>query len=254
MAELPFIEDDEDLVPLLRRAPDAMLEPLVGYITDGGKGRVTAQLTDVEAFRAHTPEHHQYADEIAAELQKFGGNTVANLVRGGRGVRYREVAGDVAAKLGVKASKSAPVDLVEQRVLLKVLEKAYERMDDGQRRGLLEVLGAPEHGSVPTALPVLAVQGAITASGFVAYRAAVIVANAVAKAMLGRGLALTANVALVRAMSVFAGPIGLALTGIWAAIDLAGPAYRVTVPSVIQVATIRLAEQAKGEGAGGDTA
>lgn len=83
-------------------------------------------------------------------------------------------------------------------------------------------------------------QGAIKAGGFMSYQIALIVANAVAKAVIGRGLTLAANAGLTRAMSVFAGPIGWAITGLWTAVDLAGPAYRITMPAVIQVAFLRL--------------
>ena len=44
---------------------------------------------------------------------------------------------------------------------------------------------------------------------------------------------------LMKGISVFAGPIGWAITAIWAAFDMASPAYRVTVPCVVQVAYMR---------------
>ena len=242
MPELPLIEEDDDLVPLLRRASNEMLEPLVAYITDDGKGRVSSQLEILEVYKRHQPHRNAYADEIAAEIQKFGGNTVANVARGGKGVRYQELARDVAGKLGVKTGKKAPVAVVEQQVLLKVIEKAWERMSESERRELLTTVGVDASGTLPAVLPVLLVQAAIRASGFMAYKLALIVANAVARAVLGRGLSLAANVALVRGIAVFAGPIGWAVTALWTAVDLAGPAYRVTVPCVIQVTTIRLAE------------
>jgi uncharacterized protein YaaW (UPF0174 family) len=56
---------------------------------------------------------------------------------------------------------------------------------------------------------------------------------------LGRGLSYAANAGLTRWLSIFAGPIGWALTAVWTAIDLAGPAYRVTIPAVIQIAYMR---------------
>lgn len=40
-------------------------------------------------------------------------------------------------------------------------------------------------------------------------------------------------------MSILTGPIGWAITAIWTAIDIAGAAYRVTIPAVIQVAYLR---------------
>ncbi|GAA7445326.1 hypothetical protein MM0357_09260 [Helicobacter pylori] len=49
-------------------------------------------------------------------------------------------------------------------------------------------------------------------------------------------------------MGVLAGPIGWVITGALVSINLAGPAYRVTVPACVLVATLRLklkAEQTK---------
>ena len=77
------------------------------------------------------------------------------------------------------------------------------------------------------------------ASGFLAYQLAVVVANGVARAVLGRGLTFAANAALTRLLGILVGPVGWAITGAWTAIDLASPAYRVTVPCVVQVAAIR---------------
>lgn len=47
------------------------------------------------------------------------------------------------------------------------------------------------------------------------------------------------NLLLARLIGVATGPIGWALTGAWTALDLAGPAKRVTVPTVIQIAALR---------------
>lgn len=84
-----------------------------------------------------------------------------------------------------------------------------------------------------------AIQFAIRKGGFAAYKIAVIVANAIARALLGRGLSLAANAALTKWMSIFAGPIGWAVTVLWTVFDIAGPAYRVTIPCVVQIAYMR---------------
>ncbi|NMU82567.1 hypothetical protein HKB16_06685, partial [Vibrio parahaemolyticus] len=74
---------------------------------------------------------------------------------------------------------------------------------------------------------------------FYSYQLTLIIANQIAKAILGRGLMLATNAGLVRVASVLAGPVGWAISGIWAAIDIAGPAYKVTIPCVIHVAMLR---------------
>ncbi|MNH46242.1 hypothetical protein D3C79_1089360 [compost metagenome] len=40
-------------------------------------------------------------------------------------------------------------------------------------------------------------------------------------------------------MAVLTGPIGWVVTGAWTMVDIASPAYRVTIPAVIQVAALR---------------
>ena len=83
-------------------------------------------------------------------------------------------------------------------------------------------------------------QALIKMGGFTSYKIAVIVANAIAKFIVGRGLPLAANAFLTKALSIFAGPIGWVVSGIWMALDIAGSSYKVTIPCVIHVAMLRL--------------
>lgn len=255
MTGLLLIKDDHDLVPLLRSTSNDLLDPLVGYLTADGEGRISSELDLTDAYKTYYPDHLKYVDEISAELQLFGGNTIANKIRGagvyasvltpvpvlkipGYGVRYAEICRDVAKGLKVNFNEAASVENIENQILMKVLEDAWDKMSAEEKREFLEELGI-NNKILPTALPLLAVQAAMRASGFLAYRIAVIVANAVAKIILGRGLTFATNRALTKGLSVLAGPIGLAIAALWTAYDLAGPAYRVTIPSVIQVALIR---------------
>jgi uncharacterized protein YaaW (UPF0174 family) len=50
---------------------------------------LTCELELTAIYAAHHPNHSAYADEITAEIQKFGGNTIANFFRGGEGIPYR---------------------------------------------------------------------------------------------------------------------------------------------------------------------
>ena len=237
MSELPLIEPDVDLLAVLARASDEMLDPLVGYVLN--KGAISSQLEITDVYKQHCPHHSRYWREIGSEVQTFGGNSVSNLFRSGHGVPYAEIVRDVASKVGAKVPAGADVETAEDRILLCVLEKAYERMSEEERRALLDQLGVEHRKGLPSALPIGALQVAVAAGGFASYQIAVIVANAVARVVLGRGLTLAANAALTRTLGVLAGPVGLAVMAIWTAIDLAGPAYRVTVPCVVQIAFIR---------------
>ncbi len=75
--------------------------------------------------------------------------------------------------------------------------------------------------------------------GFKSYQLTPIVINAAMKAMIDRGLTFAGNAALTRVAAIMTAPIEWVITGLWTAIDLAGPAYRVTIPAVIQIAFLR---------------
>lgn len=58
------------------------------------------------------------------------------------------------------------------------------------------------------------------------------------------------KVALKKTLGILAGPIGWVITGALVSVNLAGPAYRVTVPACVLIATLRKklkAEQAEQE-------
>ncbi|GAA7295807.1 hypothetical protein HpM040_01170 [Helicobacter pylori] len=55
------------------------------------------------------------------------------------------------------------------------------------------------------------------------------------------------KVALKKTLGILAGPIGWVITGALVSINLAGPAYRVTVPSCVLIATLRLKLKAEQE-------
>ena len=62
----------------------------------------------------------------------------------------------------------------------------------------------------------------------------------VSNMLIGRGV-LTASIGLFsRSLGMLMGPVGWALLSGWTAWDIAGPAYQVTVPAVLQIAFLRL--------------
>jgi uncharacterized protein YaaW (UPF0174 family) len=238
MSEISLREPDNDLIPLIRKCDNDDLDPLVSYLTR--RGRISSQLDLADVFKKHNPNHKMYADEISAEVQKYGGNTIANIGRRGKGVSYKEIVCDVGKRLKVNFNKKREVEFIEQQILLKVLETAWEKMSEEEKRILMNELG-DDYKSMPIPIhfPVPAIQSLIQLGGFVPYKLAVIVANGIAKALLGRGLSFAANAALTRYMAVFAGPIGWAITAIWTIFDIAKPAYRVTIPCVLHIAMLR---------------
>lgn len=240
MAKLP---NDYEL-DFLKDCTKEELEPLVGAILDTDdngnikrSGRISSELEKTRAFAAHFPDHTKYVDEIIEEIQKFGGNTIANAVRG-MGVSYHEVLCDVAKKMKVNFNAAQTTPAIEDQLLAKVLENAWEKMSEDERKKLIEeagnVFGAKVGGIGAGVLIQI-----IRAGGFKSYQVALIVANAVAKAILGRGLTFAGNIYLTRLLAVLAGPVGWIITGVWTAFDFASQAYRVTIPACIYIAALR---------------
>ena len=230
----------------LKNADSADLQVLVDYLTKNKNGnfRATECLSYTQNYHNYYPDRlPMMYNEIAEELMCFGGNTFRNIFRGG-GPSYKTVLIDVCKKMKVNFSKYASVESIERNLLEKVLLSSLDQMTEEQLKSLMDEMNIPTKGFGKQAM-IAALQIAIKKGGFASYRIAVIVANAICRLLLGRGLSLSANAALTRSLCIFAGPICWVVTAVWTLLDIAGPAYRVTIPAVIQVAYMRAKMQYK---------
>ena len=227
---------DENLTPLLSLATNEDLDPLVEYIK---KADLSESLTSNDLYKKYTPNHTQYVELIEREIREFGGNSFLNIFRKA-GPQYHEIVCDVAVKLDANYNSKSSIEEVESAILLRIMSQSWEKMSNEERREFLLEMGLGTGiSSVPKAFPVAALQIALRSSGYLAGEFATMVANAVAIKLLGTSLTAVANTTLTRSIAVFAGPIGWVVTGIWTALDLAGPAYRVTIPCVVHIAMLR---------------
>lgn len=232
--------DDQDMA-FLRNMKSSDLDDLVYCLTHDkdGSPRLTEELTVSEIYKTHSPNHSMYWELIAAEIQCFGANTLATMVRGGKGVLYKEVLMDACDKMKVNYNKESDSRTIETNMLMKILTDALAKMSPDELKALAVELGMNNVGAIKTETLVATFQAIFKAGGFKSYQLTLVVVNAVLKVVIGRGLSLAGNAALMRMMSILTGPIGWAITGIWTAVDVAGPAYRVTIPAVIQIAALR---------------
>lgn len=205
------------------------------------KKRYTEELTKNNNYIRHSPEHIRYWRDIAGELQCYGGNTIARAFRGGKGVHYKVILCEVCDKLKVNYNKKSSVLVIENNMLMKILEDTLEKMSPEELKNLCRecnIAWDKVSGLSPKAAAAI-FQTAFKLGGFKSYQLTLIIVNALWKAIFGRGLAFAANASLTRVAAILTGPIGWVLTGIWTAVDIAGPAYRVTIPAVAQVALLR---------------
>lgn len=226
----------------LQEMDDQDLNDLVYCLTHDkdDKKRFTEELTKSEGYKQFHPKHSKYWQEIASELQYFGANSIVSAIRR-KGVTYDEILSDVCDKvLKEKRPKDISIEEVEKKLLMRFFSSSLEQMSREQLQELARKLNFS--GNVEEMTPnvlIVAAQAIFKYGGFRSYQLTLIIANAISKAIFSRGLSFAANAALARAAGVLMGPIGWTLTGLWTAVDLAGPAYRVTIPAVIQIAVLR---------------
>lgn len=232
--------EDADLA-FFSKLESESLNDLVYCLTHDKDGsvRLTEELTYNDTFKAHHPDHNKYWELIAAEIQCFGANTFATMLRGGKGVVYKEILTDVCDKMKVNYNKDSTTEKIENNLLMKILTDALDKMSPEELKELAESIGVSNINLMTSESLLGIFQAVFRAGGFKSYQLTLIIVNAVLKAIIGRGLSLAGNATLMRTMSVLTGPIGWAITGAWTAIDIASPAYRVTIPAVIQVAALR---------------
>lgn len=226
----------------LFKLKDEELKDLVRLLTHDKDGEIrrTEELTGNALYKRYYPKHSNYVKEIIEEIQRFGGNTIANAIfRFGKGVSYREVLTDVCDHLKVKYQSDANVELIEDELLLKIATDSFEKMSEQQKAEFAKEIGVKNIGVLNKQSFALALQTIFRSGGFQSYQLTLIIVNAVLKAILGRGLSLAGNALLMRTASILAGPIGWFITGAWGIVDIAGPAYRVTIPAVVQIAFLR---------------
>lgn len=226
------IKGDETLVALLLNADKNDIELLIDYITPDGKfnfsqsDRVKKALRDGKNSEAVDEETLRL---LIRELQHFGGNTVMNLFRR-NGVSYSEIVDDVASHLKIKVAKNAPVKEKESLIIDAVFASSWNKMSDDDRRQLLRDMGINTSISLDKLsrmeLPLL--------------QRAAMVASGLAQIATGKALPLIAGLGIGRVLGVLTGPVGLALTGLYTAYDISNPAFRITLPCVVQIAWIRL--------------
>lgn len=119
------------------------LDDLVRILTHDkdGEARWTETLTVKDKYKRYYPDHKMYWEDIAEEIQLFGGNTLANIMRGFSGVKYREILCDVCDKMKVNYNKHLKIEHIEEDLLMYILRKALDEMSPEDMKKLGNELG-----------------------------------------------------------------------------------------------------------------
>ena len=220
------IQGDEALVKLLLNADKGDIDLLIDYVTNTGKfgfsmsDSVKTVLLDAKLRDVPDDETLRL---LVRELQHFGGNTFVNLFRR-NGVSYSEIVDDVVSHLKMKVPAAASVEEKEALIIDCVFSSSWQKMSDDERSQILRDMDIS--ASVSLDIPV--------------WQKAALVASGLAQTTVGKVLPLIAGLGIGRVLGVLTGPVGLAITGLYTAYDITNPAFRVTLPSVVQIGWIRL--------------
>lgn len=211
-------------------------------LNDNGEFRMNEQLSGTDSYINCYP-HNMVGmwKDLAYELQTFGGNTFVNLFgRQGRGPAYECIVNDVCRKVGIKVQRHADCEEMEHLLIEFFTEKALGNMSETELRGICEELGIT-HKKQMTKTALIAI---IIATRKISMRAYLfimqLIMSFVERFLVSRTFLVLTGGLLSRSLNILTGPIGTAaLTGytLW---EIAGPAYRVTIPAVLQVAMMRV--------------
>lgn len=190
-------------------------------------------------FERHGVEPADGIKELVDEIRLDGSNTIASLFRGIEGVPYLEIVHDVADKMDVDYNENQKEDVIEYAILGKMLKEFLDNASPEARADverILEEVGDKYKDKIWQALSTGALAAIINTVG------KQVIARVVHRIVAGIVVRQGAKEAGKRVVQ-FAGyavPLLNVAMIAWTVIDVAGPAYRKTVPTVIEIALLRL--------------
>ncbi|HCN6880143.1 TPA: acidic protein MsyB [Escherichia coli] len=223
--------NDSDL-DFLQHCSEEQLANFARLLThnEKGKTRLSSVLMRNELFKSmegHPEQHRRNWQLIAGELQHFGGDSIANKLRGYVKL-YRAILLDVSKRLKLKADKEMSTFEIEQQLLEQFLRNTWKKMDEEHKQEFLHAVDARVN-ELEELLPLL-MKDKLLAKGvshLLSSQLTRILRTHAAMSVLGHGLLRGAGLG---------GPVGAALNGVKA---VSGSAYRVTIPAVLQIACLR---------------
>lgn len=222
--------NDSDL-DFLQHCSEEQLANFARLLThnEKGKTRLSSVLMRNELFKSmegHPEQHRRNWQLIAGELQHFGGDSIANKLRG-HGKLYRAILLDVSKRLKLKADKEMSTFEIEQQLLEQFLRNTGRIWTRNISRSFC-TRSMPVN-ELEELLPLL-MKDKLLAKGvshLLSSQLTRILRTHAAMSVLGHGLLRGAGLG---------GPVGAALNGVKA---VSGSAYRVTIPAVLQIACLR---------------
>lgn len=187
--------------------------------------------------------HNKYTPEdLLKEICLDGSNTIASIFRGWTPVHYDEVVRDVAEKIGVKDENIDKDNMQKNEIMIigKLIEDFWKNLSEQERDDIINNIHKLKDIAVnPKSLINLLKLGGNIVPILIS-KIGIKATQQVVLKVLGSMLTRQAVIQGTRTILGMLIPVVNILMGIWLLVDIAGPAYRKTIPSVVSIAMIRL--------------
>lgn len=240
------MKQDKDLV-FLDTCQNDDLRTLCDILTYNNKGeiRLSEQLTNSDAYINYYPDRmNLMTNELAEELRKFGSNTVKTICRKGEADSYETIVRRVCKRMKINVGSDNNTQEMERELLISICEHTTEKLSNEELRSFADKVGIP-HKRLNRQMLVYAVMVAIRRNTYLMTEMVYYVSLRIANMLLGRWITVMGMSTVGRYLGMAAGPIGWAALAGWTISDIASPAYRVMIPAVIMVASMRFRQTAK---------
>jgi uncharacterized protein YaaW (UPF0174 family) len=209
-----------DTLKVLRKAPPESLLPI---------------------YERHGIDPSEKEKALLEDVCLDGANSIASIFRGWEGVDYDEIVTDVAEELGIQALDRTPRQL-ELAILEFIISKYLENATPEERSDIAAILkkAGGEFNDRGEILKGIFAKGALAL--LIRSVGEKVVGQVVGKIMIkigGRQVAKQAGKQAARMAGMAIPVLNVIMVG-WTVVDIAGPAFRKTVPTVIEIALLRL--------------
>ena len=150
-------------------------------------------------------------------------------------ISYREMLKDVCKKLKIEYEESMLDEELERDLLATVLKRAFDKLSDVEKNVLLEILG--ENSNEITLNNLF--YKIFADDNEKKYILSVLVSNTLAKTICGKDLSLLNDIKTINELKVLTSPLSSILMNVDKTYDITGPAYRITLPAIVYMASMK---------------
>ena len=239
------MKQDKDLI-FLASCQNDDLQALCDILTCKSNGdlRETEQLVGTDAYISYYPDNMQMmAKELGEELRKFGSNTIKTFIRRGEADSYETIVRRVCKRMNVNVDSADDTQTMERELLMSVCKEVTGKLSYEELSSLADEIGIPRK-NINRQMLASAIMIALRSSTRYFSRAVYYISSRMANILLGRWIGMMGLSTVGRYLGMAAGPIGWAALAGWTISDIASPAYRVMIPAVIMVASMRFRQNA----------